>query len=740
MELLAPAGTMENFLAAIDEGADAIYLGGQAFNARKFAANFSTDELVAGLRIAHLFGVKVYVTVNIIIGDVEMEELRQYLIELERIGVDGILVQDMAVAVLAKQIAPNLPLHGSTQMTVTNLGGVDFLQSLGFTRVVLAREMSLDEIEQICCHTSMEIEVFVHGAICVCYSGQCLMSSLMGGRSGNRGSCAQPCRLPYTLINEKGTIIEEKSYLMSPKDMNTAKYIKQLAHIGVAAVKIEGRMKQVSYVRNIVGAYRHVIDCCTAGKSSEKAAQSVLSALEKSFNRGYTSAYLTDQVGKAMMSCTVPNNQSKEIKTVEAHTRKINITMTVDATIGTMLALTVTDENGRSARVISDHVVEEARTQPTKVDAVRKQLSRLGHTVFFLEDLVLQEQRAMLPASVLNDLRRQGVAAIENVILGDYDRKQAAEWQPYGAKQALPVSNGSAGFRPAMPCVDVAIGVRVNTLSGVQVALTAGADYIMYGGENYDNEGYCSSDYQQIAHEVRQAGKELIFTTPRVLRQREVAAYQRELEQMIAAAPDAISLGSFGTFTLLQQQKNIIPLWADFSLNIFNTSAAQYYESLGLVTIGLSPEATLSQIRKIAEQVAVPVEVMVQGRLEMMVTEHCLISSFVGSGQKKNCARLCRQGHYFLRDRKGENLPIVTDQFCRSHILNSKDLDMTPHVLKLKDAGIRRLRIECRGQEDAYVSEKVRFYRDLLSGRRVAADEDDNHQQITRGHYFKGVL
>ena len=248
MELLAPAGTMENFMAALESGADAIYLGGKVFNARAHASNFGIDELREAVRLAHILDVSVYVTVNILIGDTELKDLEQYIKDLDSIGVDAIIVQDLAVAEIAKRVAPNIHLHGSTQMTAATLDAVRFYESLGFTRVVLARELSLKEIQHICKHCKAEIEVFVHGALCVCYSGQCLMSSFIGGRSGNRGACAQPCRLPYELLDSKGESVlpKHEAYLLSPKDLNYSEHMNELVAAGVTSFKVEGRMKKVS--------------------------------------------------------------------------------------------------------------------------------------------------------------------------------------------------------------------------------------------------------------------------------------------------------------------------------------------------------------------------------------------------------------------------------------------------------------------------------------------------------------
>ncbi|MDY3983332.1 MAG: DUF3656 domain-containing protein [Veillonellaceae bacterium] len=318
VELLAPAGTMENFRAALEAGADAIYLGGQQFNARAHADNFSLDKLEEAVRLAHLCGAAVHVTVNILIGDKELSQLEAYLRDLERIHVDAIIVQDLAVARLAQKVAPHIQLHGSTQMTVTNIGTIRFLAKMGFSRVVLARELSLAEIKELCAQSPIEVEAFIHGALCVCYSGQCLMSSFIGGRSGNRGDCAQPCRLPYELVDETGKVYNanNESYIMSPKDLNYSASLQELMAAGVTSFKIEGRMKKVSYVKQVVGAYRHIID--TQGKVDKRDSKQ----LQEGFNRGFADAYLQDDVGKTMITGFIPNQRGKHIGTCSIHKGK----------------------------------------------------------------------------------------------------------------------------------------------------------------------------------------------------------------------------------------------------------------------------------------------------------------------------------------------------------------------------------------------------------------------------------
>ena len=313
IELLAPAGSPEHFIAALDGGTDAVYLGGKQFSARKFAGNFSDEEIENAVRQAHIKGVRVYVTLNTLIADKEMRNLEGYLYRLAKLEIDGILVQDLGVASVIKRIAPHIPLHGSTQMTVSNASGVRFLESLGFQRVVLSRELSLEEIKNIVESTKMEIEVFVHGALCVCYSGQCLMSSFIGNRSGNRGSCAQPCRMPYQLVDNAGRILQPKKgkYILSMKDMMGLEHVPDLINAKVDSLKIEGRMKSPEYVYQAVLSYRKAIDA--AYNEDRLDLSSIRLNLKKEFNRGYTASYLGNCIGTESITQYAPGNHGVEI-------------------------------------------------------------------------------------------------------------------------------------------------------------------------------------------------------------------------------------------------------------------------------------------------------------------------------------------------------------------------------------------------------------------------------------------
>ncbi|MEW5897967.1 MAG: peptidase U32 family protein, partial [Bacillota bacterium] len=313
-ELLAPAGSWEALVAAVQNGADAVYLGGRSFNARQSAANFDDAELARAIEYAHVRGVKVYVTVNTLVAEEELEQAARFLFFLARAGADAAILQDLGLAALAREVVPELPLHASTQMTVHNSPAVAHLRRLGFQRVILARELHLAEVQRIKEETGAGVEVFIHGALCVCYSGQCLFSSLVGGRSGNRGRCAQPCRLPYTLVDGHGRPLADPGrvgeYLLSPRDLNVSRHLPALIQAGVDAFKIEGRLKRPEYVATVVRVYRQLLDRAAAlGPEKFFVAPEEAKDLAQIFNREFTAGYLFGRQGKLLMSFRRPNNR-----------------------------------------------------------------------------------------------------------------------------------------------------------------------------------------------------------------------------------------------------------------------------------------------------------------------------------------------------------------------------------------------------------------------------------------------
>ena len=808
MELLAPAGTMENFMAALESGADAIYLGGKVFNARAHAANFGIDELREAVRLAHILDVSVYVTVNILIGDTELKDLEQYIKDLDSIGVDAIIVQDLAVAEIAKRVAPNIHLHGSTQMTAATLDAVRFYESLGFTRVVLARELSLKEIQHICKHCKAEIEVFVHGALCVCYSGQCLMSSFIGGRSGNRGACAQPCRLPYELLDSKGESVlpKHEAYLLSPKDLNYSEHMNELVAAGVTSFKVEGRMKKVSYVRQVIGTYREILDEASIHENQRK-------ALASGFNRGFSTAYLEDTVGRQMMTVVAPNHQGKPIG--ESYTKKGEVYLSLTEPIeqgslvkilqsnGSVTYYTVDDEwtcvsdtlykgrpaeglavgqlylastpkntksrglqeftrkydmsvylsigsngetnyteltaildSGLSVTVTNEYVPAIANKVPTSLEKVTEQLGRLGNTLFRLSYVDIPDGPYMWPASVLNALRRDAVTALETALITHH----VESWQAlqvtgdvdYDFKAQHELSYDTCSM----------ISARVDEIEGVKAAIAGGAQKIVFGGDRLSRTPYALSVYDEVACLCAQSDVICTFATPRVVKDDEVEAYKHTLEAIVQAHPDSISIHVPQALLWLRELEYTGAIEADTGLNIFNTPTLHFWEQLHISCVNPSQELTLKQITELAKHSHVPIETMIHGYTEMMISEYCAIASFVGTGSKVNCPMPCVKESYSLKDRKGEIFPIRTDPYCRMHIMNSHEMDMRAYVPMLLQKGISILRVDGRHMKPSYVKDIVSRYVGIATGTMEAPPKkiDSQGESITRGHYFRGIL
>lgn len=808
MELLAPAGTMENFMAALESGADAIYLGGKVFNARAHAANFGIDELREAVRLAHILDVSVYVTVNILIGDTELKDLEQYIKDLDSIGVDAIIVQDLAVAEIAKRVAPNIHLHGSTQMTAATLDAVRFYESLGFTRVVLARELSLKEIQHICKHCKAEIEVFVHGALCVCYSGQCLMSSFIGGRSGNRGACAQPCRLPYELLDSKGESVlpKHEAYLLSPKDLNYSEHMNELVAAGVTSFKVEGRMKKVSYVRQVIGTYREILDEASIHENQRK-------ALASGFNRGFSTAYLEDTVGRQMMTVVAPNHQGKPIG--ESYTKKGEVYLSLTEPIeqgslvkilqsnGSVTYYTVDDEwtcvsdtlykgrpaeglavgqlylastpkntksrglqeftrkydmsvylsvgsngetnyteltaildSGLSVTVTNEYVPAIANKVPTSLEKVTEQLGRLGNTLFRLSYVDIPDGPYMWPASVLNALRRDAVTALETALITHH----VESWQAlqvtgdvdYDFKAQHELSYDTCPM----------ISARVDEIDGVKAAISGGAQKIVFGGDRLSRTPYALSVYDEVARLCAQSDVICTFATPRVVKDDEVEAYTHTLEAIVQAHPDSISIHVPQALLWLRELGYTGAIEADTGLNIFNTPTLHFWEQLHISCVNPSQELTLKQITELAKHSHVPIETMIHGYTEMMISEYCAIASFVGTGSKVNCPMPCVKESYSLKDRKGEIFPIRTDPYCRMHIMNSHEIDMRAYVPMLLQKGISILRVDGRHMKPSYVKDIVSQYVGIATGTIEAPPKkiDSQGESITRGHYFRGIL
>lgn len=803
MELLAPAGSPAHLIAALDAGADAVYLGGKRFSARKFAGNFSDEEMKEAVRMAHGKGASVYVTLNTLIGDMENRDLAEYLQFLGTIPIDGLLVQDFGVVSMARKIAPHIPLHASTQMTVSNLDGVRFLGDHGFQRVVLSRELSLAEIKEITDQTDVEIEVFVHGALCVCYSGQCLMSSFIGGRSGNRGSCAQPCRMPYELVDDAGRPLaqEKGKYILSLKDMMGLPRIPDLLAAHVASLKVEGRMKSAEYVYNTVSAYRKAIDAAKQHLLIDT--EPLKLDLEEEFNRGYTTAYPDDTAGPSMITEYAPGNHGVEAGRVESIGRaafvfkteadrrladvtgisyeteeraiafipverlsslkkgkyrvlfekrplarahvywnvnipkkslamkdlegKIPLYLSLSATPGEVLSLTAADDKGHAVTVLSDVLMEKAKARVTSEEDIIKQMSRLGNTWFTLADISVSNAGCMVPKSILNHLRQEAVESLW---------KKRMEAHEAGIPRPLPAQMTPAFSR--VPSEEGAhVTVRTTLLSHVKEALAAGVRQVIFGGESFSHRPISWKDYEEAVRLCHEAGVEILFPTPRVVREKYQARAQAQLRKLLTLLPDGVVLEYAGAIEWVKGEESLA-VWAGPSMNIFNREAEKEIENLGFSGCFLSQELTIPQIRHIAKGSDIPLGAYVYGRTEMMISVYCAINAVMGDKDKKHCPMYCMRGRFALKDGEGRRFPIHTDEWCHMHIANCHVLDMRPYFDELKKAGLSALTLDVRGNEGSILS-LCKDACDILSGRKEApgAGRGDD---VTRGHFFRGVL
>lgn len=815
LELLAPAGSWEALEAAVNAGADAVYMGGKFFGARAYASNFDKEEMAKAVYFAHMHHVRIYITVNTLVDDSELEELADYLMFLNNVGVDGIIVQDLGVIRLARKIVPELPLHASTQMTITNSSGVDFAVAAGMERSVLARELSLKEIEAACSRGT-EIETFIHGALCVCYSGQCLMSSLIGGRSGNRGRCAQPCRLPYRLLNSKGDdMLEGKDagqYLLSPKDMNTLEILPQLIESGVVSYKIEGRMKRPEYVAIVVDAYRRAMDSYLAGDYSVPAED--FANIEQIFNRDFTTAYMVNRPGREMMSDRRPNNRGvlvgrvlkldkqrnkavikldKELhlgdglefwvtvggrvgttvtemlskgesvssaasgeqvtidvpKGVRLNDRvfrtldsklmsyaqqffgpdakkRIAVDAVVTAHIGQPMTVTLTDEDGNIGYGETDFIVEEARKRALDYAVVHKQLDRMGTTEYFLNSLNVElDDNVMVPMSEMNEARRMACEALD-----------AARLEAF-VPARKPVHKHNESFVPnakKRTHDGAVLTVHCDSLGKVNAALQAGAERILFGGDCFTHISLSDEDYRKATNMVRKAGRQLAFATPRIVKEAQLKYFERLFALWSELEPDFVYISNNGLWSIAVKH-GLKPV-ADMSLNIFNYQSLEFWKEQGAVGAVISSEMTMGQVEHLASVSPVPIECMIQGRLEMMVSEYCVGGSFLGDLHKGACKFNCSES-LFLEDRKDAKFPIATDQFCRMHVLNAHELSMTANVQLMAEIGVSSLRIDGRNYDEQRLGELITMYKKILGG---AVEAPDNLPGTTRGHYFRGVM
>lgn len=699
MELLSPAGGWEAMVAAVQNGADAVYMGFGGLNARRSARNFTDEEFREAVAYCHLRGVKVYLTLNTLVTDRELPAAAEALKKASDMGVDAILIQDWGIWRLAREIAPDVPLHASTQMSLHTLGGACRAAELGLERVVLARELSRRDIHTITRGCPAEIEVFGHGALCMCYSGQCEMSAVIGGRSGNRGACAQPCRLPYG-VNEKAA----GGHPLSLKDANLADYVQELEQMGVACLKLEGRMKRPEYVAVITGIYRRLLDE-KRGPSREESRQ-----LEAAFSRsGFTDGYYKGRTGPEMFG-TRPEN-APEPKELFARakagysredSRRVPVDMVCTLRAGEPVSLTAS-AGGHVVRA-EGPTPEEARNRALTAEELQSRLEKTGGTVFRpRETRVELEEGLMLPASAVNALRRQALEGLE-----------AALAQPPVRRTGTPSPLPQAQPGPDAPVLTCSI-MRPEQLTEP----LAQCETVYVPAELLEKIDL--NRWAEMTH--------ICAVLPRIFRTEDQAAL-RALLQRHRQKLSAVAIGNLGHLPIAESLG--LPLWGDLGLNLFNSESLLFWKELGLESAAVSMELRWQQLRDLRK--VLPCEAVVYGRLPLMIMENCVIRNQLGcrdAGRDyADRSPACRCGQEnVLVDRTGAQFPLVGQWGHRCEIENSKVLFLADKP-EWRQLGLTRARLRFTTESPEECARVLRAYQ----GR-----SDYRPDQLTRGLFYRGV-
>ena len=691
LELLAPAGSMDALRAAVQNGANAVYLGCGLFNARQSAKNFTTQTLTEAVKYCHVRGVKVHLTLNTLVSDREMHDLIELIRHAASTGVDAFIVQDLGVAELCRQIAPHVPLHGSTQMTIHNLAGVQLCAAMGMSRVVLSRELTREEIRYICANSPIEIEVFAHGALCMCYSGQCYMSAMIGGRSGNRGRCAQPCRQSY------GYAHWEEKYPLSLKDNCLIHYLKELTAMGVASIKLEGRMKRPEYVATVTANYRKALD---EGLVTPDMEQQLLTA----FNRqGFTDGYYTNQVGRNMFG--VRQETKEDPAWIKAARQSYEtgeaplVNITFQATISEEGSrLTVTDPEGRTCYV-DGPAPEIARNVAITPQAVADRLSKTGGTPYRCVGSDVQVQQGLtLSAAAINSMRRDVLNQL-TAVRARHEQKSLNK--PLRLKDYL----GSGGLP--------GLSVQVTTREQLTTQLLTMETAMLYVPVHI-----LLSDPRLTRTLVRRGNVAAVL--PRIVHDGEITRLKMGLRDLASQGIRDALVGNLGL--LLTARECGMRIHGDFGLNIYNSRSLAICRDLELASACLSFELTMPQIRDMSK--AIPSELIVYGRLPLMVMEHCLMKNRTGQ-----CT--CHLGPMKLTDKTGAEFPIIKDgDSCRSVLLNGKKLSWLDRQKDLSKLGLWAVRLYFTTEN---AQETDRVLTDFVQGTPF------DPGNCTRGLYLRGL-
>lgn len=725
IELLAPAGDKESLIAAIQNGADAIYLGGTMFNARAFAKNFDTEELKWAVQYAHLNLVKIYVTVNTLYRDDEFENLIQYLDYLYDIQVDALIIQDIGLFHVVKNRYPDFEIHMSTQASIMNSYAAKYFENNGASRIVLARENTLEEIRNICMKTSLEVEVFVHGALCVCYSGQCLMSSFIGKRSGNRGQCAQPCRLQYQLKKDNEILDNKIPFLLSPKDLMTIQHIGELIEAGVTSFKIEGRMKRPEYVASVVRAYRHAIDSYLNNQKHDL--KQDINFMKAMFNRDYTSGYAFSD--KNLLIGDYSGNKGVVLGKVLHYNKKnkrVTILLHNDLYQGDSIVFEKIDKGrpvnkiylqnklvssghkGDKVEIEFDFSVYEGVVRKTVDTQVINDLKQTYNKIYRKQPIkMLFQAHIDQPAKLILEfgsfrVEKKSILKVEKALKTPLSEERISSQlsklgqTPFYIESIAYEIDKDMSFsikelnnlrREAIDEISFILSHHLihhqnknelhilessNTVSkrNIHVLVSNIAQLKAIIHQNID------LIYYPFQHDVNEAfilcqqhDLEMALFIPRIMKDEDIDDIKNS---HIYHHIKYVVVNDYGTYYAFGDKQRILGT----GLNIFNSYAINAYHEPTI----LSLEMTKKQINQLKYQ-RENCYIQIYGKIENMISEYCPISQYYFGYQHKNC-QLCKKGKFSLIDRKKEEFPILTDEKCRMHLLNCRTLWIDPNDIQ----------------------------------------------------------
>ncbi|MBR3294215.1 MAG: U32 family peptidase [Oscillospiraceae bacterium] len=692
IELLSPAGSPESVIAAVQNGADAVYLGLGDFNARRGAKNFTEEEFRKALRYCRVRGCKVYVTLNTLVDDREMAQAVDCARMASDLGADGLIVQDLGLVSAIRRALPDIPLHASTQMSIHNLAGVEAAAEMGLTRAVLARELSLEQIRFITQHASIETEVFVHGALCFCHSGQCYMSALIGRRSGNRGACAQPCRMQYSL----GGRMDD--YPLSLKDNCLADRLQELEDAGVACLKIEGRMKRPEYTAIVTEVYAKAL------KERRKPTAAEMETLEKAFSReGFTQGYLNGDKADMFGVRGEPERDTARLFAVarrgyaEGEAQRVPIHFYTKCQKDEPIRAVAFDDEGHRAAA-EGPVPEQAKRQGLTESYLTDQMNKTGGTPYqVVENRARVDKGLFLPAAAINELRRKLVSELSAQRAEPPRRRSLALPEPPKGEQALGEPKRIYQLRTTDQLSEELAELKPDYL--YLPALTMAEDPAML-------------------RPFIERGARPVAVLPRIITDDQLPVVYRALEKLFSEGVREALIGNLGQIMLVRRVG--MKLRGDFGLNAFNSYSLELLRAAGLLSATASFELRLSQIRDMKKPL--PMEAIVYGRLPLMISDQCIIKNSAGRCSCHNPAQ--------MSDRMGSVFPVVQDFGCRNVIYNAHKLYLADKMEDLYAAGLWGLRL-------MFTTESPREC--VAVAKSYLGQSEYQPNVLTRGLYYRGV-